>query len=333
MGIVSQISMIKFFFQNFTEKELIFLVNFISRASFDPGDLIISQGSISEHLYIIEKGSVDVYVTLPGDFIKPTSILTAPQIFGEEAFLANELMTTTMVAKTPVHCFLLKRSVLDALRVTHPEISFKIECAIINQTNEKISNNGKKLINFLLSLRAKHNLRSDHAYYLPNKEAKYQDLNIKSINRQLLDKLAFLNLLTKAQIDELLMVMQARLYEKGYQLDKQSLGKISLVFSGAVMFFLANQTKLVKSIGIISIGDLFLQPLFAQDLKSLFKFVTCEESIILELNIHQYQQLRQLDAEIFYKISQYIHTAFVRSLYMINRQFIRIDCEYMNPIS
>ncbi|STX50075.1 cNMP binding domain-containing protein [Legionella busanensis] len=333
MGTVSQINTIKFFFQNFTEKELIFLVNFISKESFEPGDLIISQGNISDSLYIIEKGSVDVYVTLPGDLIKSTSVLTAPQIFGEEAFLSNELMTTTIVAKTSVHCFLLKRSVLNALRLTHPEISFKIECAIIRQTNEKIINNGKKLINFLLSLQVKHNLRSNHADYLLNKEATYQDLNIKSINRQLLDKLAFLNALTKTQIDELVIIMRARLYEKGYLLDKQSSGKISLVFSGAVMFFLTNQTKLVKSIGIIGIGELFLQSLLAQNSKSLFKFVTCEESIILELDIQQYQKLKHLNQEVFYKVSQYIHTAFVRSLYMINRQFIRIDCEYMNSIS
>ncbi|WP_131782072.1 cyclic nucleotide-binding domain-containing protein [Legionella gresilensis] len=333
MGIVSQINRIKFFFQNFTEKELIFLVNFISRKSFDPGDLIISQGSVGDCIYIIEKGSVDVFITLPGDLIKPTSILTAPQIFGEEAFLSSELMTTTIVAKTPVYCFLLKRSVLEALRLTHPEISFKIECAIVKQTNEKIINNGKKLVNFLLTLQAKHNLRADHTEYLINKEATYQDLNINSINRQLLDKLAFLNRLTKTQIDELLIIMRARLYEKGYQLDQESLGKISLVFSGAVMFFLTNQTKLVKSIGIVSIGELFLQPLLAQNLKSFFKFATCEESIILELDIQQYQQLRHLDQEVFYKLSQYIHTAFVRSLYMINRQFIRIDCEYMNSIS
>ncbi|WP_419419853.1 cyclic nucleotide-binding domain-containing protein [Legionella sp. D16C41] len=330
MGIVSKSSRARGFFSNFTEKELLFLTKFITKASFEAGDLIISQGCFSEYLYIIETGQVAVYITLPGDSIKQKSILVESQIFSEVAFLTDDLTTATIVAKTSVNCLLLKRAVLNALRILYPEIAFKIEYAIAKQTNQKIICDGSQLINTLLTLQTNHNLYSDHAHSLPSNKATYQELNIKAINRQLLDKLAFLNALTKAQIDKLLTFMQVKLYDRGYQLNEQILGKIGLVFSGAVMFFLAKEKNLIKSIGIISIGDLFLQQFFTQNLKSVFEFVTCEESIILELDINQYQQLKHTEPEIFYKLSQYVHTAFVHWLSIINRQCIRINCEYLN---
>ncbi|STX30119.1 cyclic nucleotide-binding protein [Legionella beliardensis] len=331
MRAVNQSNVIKHVFHDLTENELLFLSNFIVKKSFEPGELILAQGSFSESLYIIDQGEVIVSVILPGDTIKQMAVLSELQIFDEVAFLAQDLTTATMSAKTYVNCTLLTRSVLNTLRIAYPKIAFKIERVLVKQTEQKIIFNGKKLVNFLCS-KPSDKLYLDHTHQLPISQAQHQELYITSINRQLLDKLAFFTVLTDSQIKTLLMIMRVYAYDKGYQLN-QNLGKVNLVFSGAVMCFLANKDSLVKSIGIMGIGEVFFQQFFSKALNSLFKFVTCEESIILELDVNKYYQLKRLDEEIFYKVNNYINTAFVSRFYIINRQFIRINCEYMNVAS
>jgi hypothetical protein len=58
------------------------------------------------------------------------------------------------------------------------------------------------------------------------------------------------------------------------------------------------------------------------------EYVTCEESVILELDFKTYESLKKLQPTLYYAISQYVHNTIVNSLYFINREFVRISSEY-----
>lgn len=72
------------------------------------------EGERGDIFYMIDSGSVDVYIKAKGD--APVVTLTSGKFFGELALLSNEsLRTASCIAKTDVECHILSKSDFNLL--------------------------------------------------------------------------------------------------------------------------------------------------------------------------------------------------------------------------
>ena len=71
--------------------------------SFSKGDVIIRQGERGDAFYIIESGSVDVFVAEQGD--EPVARLASGQFFGEKALMSEDVRHATCIATTDVESY------------------------------------------------------------------------------------------------------------------------------------------------------------------------------------------------------------------------------------
>ena len=80
--------------------------------TYPPGQVIVRQGDVGDAFYMIERGSVDVYIKEKSD-THPVVTLTTGSFFGEKALLSSDVRTATCVASaaggSEVKCLLLMR--------------------------------------------------------------------------------------------------------------------------------------------------------------------------------------------------------------------------------
>ncbi len=74
---------------------------------FRKGDVIIRQGETGDAFYIIESGTIDVFIAERGN--EPVARLTGGQFFGEKALLSEDVRQATCIAATDAKCLTLMR--------------------------------------------------------------------------------------------------------------------------------------------------------------------------------------------------------------------------------
>ena len=183
--------------------------------------------------------------------------------------------------------------------------------------------------NLIHNLPLVYQSQAAYAHYLINTDADSKPIAIADLDIHHIARLSFCRELSKEQLNDLLPYIEPKEYDKGYRFQTGGVGKkISIVYSGAVMLFLKENNHLLKSIAVYGLGELFLQNFYINKFQSIADYVTCEKSLILEIKFHHYEQLQHQHPAIFYLISQYIHSGIARSVYVVNRQFIRIASEF-----
>ena len=98
----------KLFIDVLSESEIITLALATLSESYEAGHVIIKEGEPGSIFYMIDSGSVDVYVKVAGE--KPVATLTSGQFFGEMALFSNDVRNASCVAKTDVKCHILMRN-------------------------------------------------------------------------------------------------------------------------------------------------------------------------------------------------------------------------------
>ena len=74
---------------------------------FKKGSAIVRQGEKGDAFYMIEEGTVDVFIKEKGE--RPVVTLRSGQFFGEKALLSSDVRTATCIASSEVKCMLLMR--------------------------------------------------------------------------------------------------------------------------------------------------------------------------------------------------------------------------------
>jgi signal-transduction protein with cAMP-binding, CBS, and nucleotidyltransferase domain len=318
------------FFKTLSAKELSFLASYLKMENFDAGQTILEQGDRGSHLYLIKSGVVSATVKLPGDMAKEVAQLHAGQLFGEVSFLATTLITATITAKGPCECLVFYHDVLEMLRVGFPDTAFKIERQIALQSIERIVPTFNNIHHILQTIPEDLQPHSEHALQLPNPAAGYKEISIQTLKTDHFTHIGLFKLLNEQQIAALLPYLTVRSYDRGYRLLKNEADTLKLewIYLGAAMLFIKNDCVLQKSIAVSGIGELLIQNFLFENFHKVAEYVTCEESIIVELNWEGYEALKKQQPAIFYVISQNLHTTIVDSLYIVNREFVRINSEY-----
>jgi len=115
-------------FSSLTEEEIAHLLrDEISQEHVYSQDMVIlKEGDVSESVFLISSGSVQVVLWGTSGPLMPLAVLQAGEIFGEMAVLEHRPRTATVVSRE--QCVLLEivGAEINTLLETHPEIQVKL---------------------------------------------------------------------------------------------------------------------------------------------------------------------------------------------------------------
>lgn len=178
-------------FHNFLEEQLLFISRNSEVKQYKAGETIMAQGSDNNQLYLLEKGKISVYVSLPGDTRKLTTTLESGQIFGEVTFLTDTPVTASIVAKNHCVCLIFSREILNVFYLSHPVAAHKFVTNIIEQTREKIIHQSH-LISSLLNKAAKRvDISSQYALHMLKQKLRCKKIPNANIDLNYLKEIHF----------------------------------------------------------------------------------------------------------------------------------------------
>ena len=119
-------------------EELRILEEHLVRRTYAKGETIIDEGTVSDSLFLLLGGSVDVCVAASGGGTIRVATIEAGNVFGELALLGTQPRTANVVAAMPVTVLQLKASRIAALSARHPLIRAKVVAAVGRSLAERL---------------------------------------------------------------------------------------------------------------------------------------------------------------------------------------------------
>ena len=114
-------------FEGFSVKGLIALIGGVKLLSFDPGDVIVTEGESGQSVFILSTGEVKVFVRGPDHRSVMVGTLGEGSFFGEISTLSGRPRTATVTAAAACEVLELDRAALDAITATHPRVREVLE--------------------------------------------------------------------------------------------------------------------------------------------------------------------------------------------------------------
>jgi small-conductance mechanosensitive channel len=110
-------------FREMNDNERRLLVERLRYAPFLKGELITRQGIEAHWLYLLTKGSAEVFVSTEEGVRKTVRILHAGDFFGEMSLLTGEPRTSSLKALEDCDCYRLDRNAFEDILHSRPEIA------------------------------------------------------------------------------------------------------------------------------------------------------------------------------------------------------------------
>jgi len=114
-------------FEDFSEEELLAFIQGLKLLTFEPGDIIISEGEPGQSVFILTTGGVKVFVRGPGQASVALGLLGEGSFFGEISTLSGRPRSATITAAGACEILELDRPALDAISATHPRVRTVLE--------------------------------------------------------------------------------------------------------------------------------------------------------------------------------------------------------------
>lgn len=114
-------------FSDFSQEELLAVMRGLRLLSFEPGDIVITEGEPGDSLFILTTGAVKAFVRNPAGRHVQVREMSEGSFFGEISVLSGRPRTATVTAAA--HCELLEldRATLDSITATHPHVREVLE--------------------------------------------------------------------------------------------------------------------------------------------------------------------------------------------------------------
>jgi hypothetical protein len=109
-------------FDDFSDEELVAVIRGFDLCTYDPGDIIITEGEPGDSLFVLTTGLVKAFVRNPGGRHVQVRELGEGEFFGEISILTGKPRTATVTAATPCELLELDRAALDAITTSHPRV-------------------------------------------------------------------------------------------------------------------------------------------------------------------------------------------------------------------
>ena len=109
-------------FADFGREELVEVIRGLRLLTFEPGDIVVSEGEPGQSLFVVTTGRVRAFVRQPSGTQTPVRDLTEGDFFGEVAILQGGRRTATITCATPCQLLELDRPTLEAIAARHPGV-------------------------------------------------------------------------------------------------------------------------------------------------------------------------------------------------------------------
>jgi CRP-like cAMP-binding protein len=114
-------------FQGLTEDELYTMIRELRLLSFDPGDIVITEGEPGQSLFILTAGSVKVSVRNAQGRSVRLAELRAGSFFGEMATVSGKPRSATVTAAQRCELLELDKPAIDQIAARHPRVREVLE--------------------------------------------------------------------------------------------------------------------------------------------------------------------------------------------------------------
>ena len=124
-----------------------------------PGEILVREGTSDDHLYVIVKGALGVVKSAGTPEALTLFALSTGDLVGELGFIDETPHYASLVAIGPTVVFALEREKLEALLQHHPEIVYRVMCAIIravHQIQRRLSMQSVELTNYIYKQHGKY---------------------------------------------------------------------------------------------------------------------------------------------------------------------------------
>ena len=109
-------------FGEFSQDELVEVIRGLNLQSFEPGDVIVTEGETGGSLFVVSTGRVKAFVRDRSGRSVKVRELGEGDFFGEISVLTGNPRSATVTAATPSELLELDRRTLDAIVALHPNV-------------------------------------------------------------------------------------------------------------------------------------------------------------------------------------------------------------------
>ena len=118
-------------FSSLTPEEVEQLAEQCAYRVYGPPEQLLAQGQANQSLFLIYKGSVDVYIKTPNDQMTKVATLNEGQYFGEMSLLTGDPAGASIVAATEIIIIEVTHSSMAKLFEQRPELVEKISTVVV----------------------------------------------------------------------------------------------------------------------------------------------------------------------------------------------------------
>jgi hypothetical protein len=125
-------------FSDLAPDELISVMRGMSLRTFDPGEIIVSQGEPGQSLFVVASGQARAYLKDKGGRAIQVRELADGDFFGEIALMLGSPRTATITARTRCELLELGRTELDAVSKKHPRVREVLQEFYVKRVNTSV---------------------------------------------------------------------------------------------------------------------------------------------------------------------------------------------------
>ena len=114
-------------FSEFSSAELAEVIRGLKLETFQPGEVIVSEGEPGDSLFVLASGEARVFVQGLDRHQRQVRQLASGDFFGEISLLTGSPRTATVVAATPCETLALDRAAVVAIAGRHPEVRATVQ--------------------------------------------------------------------------------------------------------------------------------------------------------------------------------------------------------------
>lgn len=109
-------------FRDFSRAELVAVIRGLRHLTYEPGDIIVSEGEPGFSLFILTAGQVKAFKRRPDGHNDHMRDLKEGDFFGEVSVVRGTPRTATITAASRCELLLLDRATVDAIAANHPQV-------------------------------------------------------------------------------------------------------------------------------------------------------------------------------------------------------------------
>lgn len=141
-GIANSLTRIPFF-RGLPRKSLLAISSRLKKLSLQHGEVVFTEGSLGDSMYLIESGQVQVSVNVQ-QVEKVVNLLGPGNFFGEMALLLDQRRTATVTVTIDAELWMLRKADMEELLVDHPEIALQLTKELGRRLTDVVTENVRR---------------------------------------------------------------------------------------------------------------------------------------------------------------------------------------------